>query len=263
MPPAGHKRGNISQATPHPPGGRLTPARARSRLPPLLPTGDPTSSWLSPVAKSAPAPPPPPRRPIEAVKVGLVSGPLKRRNGYHVEIQVLHKGRSLTSSHRLWVSHETLGEVAAHKGREECDLVVGDVAEAVFAYLQAHDVDLADPDWGVQDDRIPYSHEHSALRTLFNYYDGLKGHLAEVFFPGEPLPPEQRPWGENDFGEPTPRQEAFEAWEAEQLEAEAEAEAEAAEAALMAGEEGDDDDDDNEGAGVDEFDFEVPVEATA
>ena len=250
-------------AAPHP-ADRLSHKLTRdpSRLFPLLHAGDPTSSWLSPVAKSAPAPPPPPRRPIEAVKVGLVSGPLKRRNGYHVEIQVLHKGRSLTSSHRLWVSHETLCEVAALKGREECDLQVGEVAEAVFAYLQAHDVDLADPDWGLQDDRIPYSHEHSALRTLFNYYDGLKEHLAELFFPGEPLPPEQRPWGEANFGEPTPRQEAFEAWEAEQLEAEAAAAAEAAEAAeaaAMAGDEGEE----GEGAGIGELDLEVPVEATA
>ena len=196
---------------------------------------------------------------------------MKRRNGYHVEVQVLHKGRSLTSLHRLWVSHETLMEVAKLKGREECDLEVGEVAEAVFAYLQAHDVDLADPDWGLQDDRIPYSHEHSALRTLFNYYDSLKEHLAEHFFPGEPLPLEQKPWGEDNFGDPTPRQEAFEAWEAKELEVQAEAAAEAAEAAAMAGEEGDEGDEgdeeeeeeEEEEAGVDVFDFEASVEAVA
>ena len=168
---------------------------------------DPASNWLSPAAQTS-APPPPPKRPIEAVRVGVVSGPFKRRNGYHVEVRVQHEGRAVReSSHRLWISHEVMIEIAEVKGREQWDLEVGEVAEAVIAYMQSQGVDLADADWGMQDDDVPFSHEQCRLRTLFDYYDGLKEHLAETLLPGAYVPREERPWGMNDWGQPTPRQE--------------------------------------------------------
>ena len=49
-------------------------------------------------------------------------------------------------------------------------------------------VELHEPDWGMQDENIPFSHEHVALRTLFNYYEGIKDHLADALLPGAPRP---------------------------------------------------------------------------
>ena len=84
--------------------------------------GDPASSWLQP--KSAQAPPPAPRRPIEAVTVGMVTGPFARRNGYHVEVRVQHTAPKRESVHRLFVSNEVLIETARLKGYEQWDLPV-------------------------------------------------------------------------------------------------------------------------------------------
>ena len=144
---------------------------------------DPASSWLSPTPTTAPAPPPAPRRPIEATTVGMVTGPFQRRNGYHVEVLVQHEGAGRESLHHLFVSNEVLIETAALKGREQWDLEVGPFAEAVVSYLQQQGVGLDDPDWGMQDDSVPYSHEHVTVRTLFNYYPELKDHLAESLIP--------------------------------------------------------------------------------
>jgi hypothetical protein len=144
---------------------------------------DPASSWLSPTPTTAPAPPPAPRRPIEATTVGMVTGPFQRRNGYHVEVLVQHEGAGRESLHHLFVSNEVLIETAALKGREQWDLEVGPFAEAVVSYLQQQGVELDDPDWGMQDDSVPYSHEHVTVRTLFNYYPDLKDHLAESLIP--------------------------------------------------------------------------------
>ena len=38
---------------------------------------------------------------------------------------------------------------------------LGPFAEAVIAYLQQQGVALEDPDWGMQDESIPYSHEQA------------------------------------------------------------------------------------------------------
>ena len=84
--------------------------------------GDPASSWLQP--KSAQSPPPAPRRPIEAVTVGMVTGPFARRNGYHVEVRVQHTQPKRESVHRLFVSNEVLIETARLKGYEQWDLPV-------------------------------------------------------------------------------------------------------------------------------------------
>eukprot|EP00908_Phaeocystis_cordata_P024381 Transcript_6841.p1 GENE.Transcript_6841~~Transcript_6841.p1 ORF type:complete len:464 (+),score=31.44 Transcript_6841:619-2010(+) len=123
------------------------------------------------------------RRPIEATTVGMVTGPFQRRNGYHVEVLVQHEGAGRESLHHLFVSNEVLIETAALKGREQWDLEVGPFAEAVVSYLQQQGVELDDPDWGMQDDSVPYSHEHVTVRTLFNYYPDLKDHLAESLIP--------------------------------------------------------------------------------
>ena len=84
--------------------------------------GDPASSWLQP--KATQSPPPAPRRPIEAVTVGMVTGPFARRNGYHVEVRVQHKRPKRESVHRLFVSNEVLIETARLKGYEQWDLPV-------------------------------------------------------------------------------------------------------------------------------------------
>ena len=84
--------------------------------------GDPASSWLQP--KSVQSPPPAPRRPIEAVTVGMVTGPFARRNGYHVEVRVQHTQPKRESTHRLFVSNEVLIETARLKGYEQWDLPV-------------------------------------------------------------------------------------------------------------------------------------------
>ena len=174
--------------------------------------GDPASSWLQP--KATQSPPPAPRRPIEAVTVGMVTGPFARRNGYHVEVRVQHKRPKRESVHRLFVSNEVLIETARLKGYEQWDLPVrrrpvhrgtvharprlpctdrpsptpppylpattcyapastrppppgrppplpqvGPFAEGVMSYLQQQGVALDEPDWGMQDESIPYSHE--------------------------------------------------------------------------------------------------------
>jgi len=166
--------------------------------------GDPASSWLQP--KSAQSPPPAPRRPIEAVTVGMVTGPFARRNGYHVEVRVQHTQPKRESTHRLFVSNEVLIETAKLKGYEQWDLGLGPFAEAVISYLQQQGVALEDPDWGMQDETIPYSHEQVTVRTLFGYYPELKAHLAETLIP-IPIPTDHdsRPWGRDAWGEHTPR----------------------------------------------------------
>lgn len=126
-------------------------------------------------------------RPIETIKVGLVSGPYKRRRGYHTEVAVQHPGAPETI-HRLWFGHEVLGDVARLRGREEQDLDVNEFSEAVVRFLQERGVDLADPDWGMQDDEIPFSVQHLPLRTLFSYYEDLPRHLANTLLPdAEPV----------------------------------------------------------------------------
>ena len=120
---------------------------------------------------------PVPTRPIETITVGRVSGPFKRRRGYHAEVAVQHPGRSSTT-HRLWFAHEVLQDVAKLRGARERHVDVHEFAEATVRYLQEQGVDLADPDWGMEDDNIPFSTEHLPLRTLFDYYAELPEYLA-------------------------------------------------------------------------------------
>lgn len=122
----------------------------------------------APTAAVVPAPAPP-RKPIETVNVGIVSGPYKRRRGYHVEVAVQHPG-SFETRHRLWFGHEVLSDVAALRGRQGEDICVERFSESLMQFLKDKDVDLSDPDWGMADDSIPFSTEHLPLRTLFDYY---------------------------------------------------------------------------------------------
>lgn len=132
---------------------------------------------------TAPSVPPPRRReptkPIETVQVGIVSGPYKRRKGYHAEVEVQHPGASSTI-HRLWFAHEVLSDVAKLRHAQEYHIDVESFAEATVRFLQEKGVDLTDPDWGMDDDSIPFSTEHLPLRTLFAYYDELPEYLASA-----------------------------------------------------------------------------------
>ena len=136
-------------------------------------------AWLSRVADAEP-----PRReyrPIEAVTVGEVDVPFNRRNGYHVDVRVQHEGGAPESAHRLWVAREVLIEVAALKGRRMEDLDAGELSEAIVDFLKHHatpHVDLADPEWAMNDESVPFSSEFFAARTLLNYYPELKQWLA-------------------------------------------------------------------------------------
>lgn len=188
--------------------------------------GDPASSWLQP--KSTQSPPPAPRRPIEAVTVGMVTGPFARRNGYHVEVRVQHERPKRESVHRLFVSNEVLIETARLKGYEQWDLPVGPFAEGVISYLQQQGVALDDPDWGMQDESIPYSHEQVTVRVLYGYYPDLKTHMAGTMLPEAiSTEPGVRPWGRDSWGEHTPRpddvataaEEEAEAWVAKREDA--------------------------------------------
>ena len=127
-----------------------------------------------------------PARPIEAVKVGWVNTQFRRRNGYHVEVRVQH-GADAESVHKLWVSHEVrraprppspcatntfapppsqvMIETAARREKEEWDLTPGDFSEAVVGYLQDAGVDLADPDWAMDDRSVPFSSQYFKVRV--------------------------------------------------------------------------------------------------
>lgn len=138
--------------------------------------GPAADDWLSAVAARAPV-----RRtkPIETIKVGRLETPYKRRNGYHVEVAVQHTGTEETI-HRLWFGFEVLDDVATLRGRERHDVDVKGFGEAVIGYLQQQGVDLADEDWGMQDDSIPFSVQQLPMRTLFEYYPNMPAALAET-----------------------------------------------------------------------------------
>ena len=145
--------------------------------------------WAVP-QPAAVAPPAPPRelRPIETVTVGVVSGPYKRRRGFHAEVMVQHPGAS-PSKHVLWFAHEVLQDVAKLRdGAEEHHVDVEGFAEATVRFLKEEKgVDLADPEWGMDDDSIPYSVEHMPLRTLFAMYEELPEYLAKSLLDGKDL----------------------------------------------------------------------------
>ena len=136
-----------------------------------------------------------PTKPIETVTVGVVSGPYKRRRGYHAEVMVQHAGQS-ASMHRLWFAHEVLQDVARLRNALEHHIDVEEFAEATVRFLQEQGVDLADPDWGLDDDSIPFSTEHLPLRTLFAHYPQLPEYLAEVTLPVVPTDPGDTPLDE-------------------------------------------------------------------
>lgn len=131
-----------------------------------------TADWLSPAAVSRP------RRPIETVSVGIVSGPYKRRNGYHAEVAVQHPGGVPETTHRLWFGHEVVADVAKLRGRKEHAIDVERFAESVLRFLQAQGVDLADPDWGMQDDSVPFGVTYLPVRTLLGFYPDMAEALA-------------------------------------------------------------------------------------
>ncbi|EOD11767.1 hypothetical protein EMIHUDRAFT_120241 [Emiliania huxleyi CCMP1516] len=167
------------------------------------------AAWMSPAASAEPERA---RRPIETVKVGRVSGPYVRRNGYHVEVRVQHpagddRAVAEETAHTLWISHQVLDETALLRGAEEQDLSVEAVAEEadallprrrrtrrerdvcpipapppspqVLSFLASRGIDLSDGDWALDDPDVPFSTQHASLRTLTDYYPDLKEHLAE------------------------------------------------------------------------------------
>lgn len=145
-------------------------------------TDDPGEiDWLL----AAEPPPPRPRKEIETTDVGLVSGPFRRRNGWHLEVRMQHDGERGESVHRLWASHEMVLEIG--KLRSDPDepfpneaVRIEALGEEVLRYLVSKGVDLADPEWAMDDESVPFSTEYAAVRTLTNYYPDLKQHLAEV-----------------------------------------------------------------------------------
>lgn len=137
---------------------------------------------------------------IETYKVGIVSGPYKRRRGIHAEVLVAHPEAGLPDSmHRLWFGFEVLDDVARLRGFSGREVDIERFSEAVVEFLQQQGVDLSDPDWGMDDDSVPFSVEHLPLRTLFAYYEELPQHLADVvlgdYVPPPPAIPEE---GEGD-----------------------------------------------------------------
>lgn len=156
--------------------------------------GGETSSPLSAPARRT-------SKPIETFKVGIVSGPYKRRRGIHAEVLAAHPDAGMPDSmHRLWFGHEVLDDVAKLRGYTGLQVDIERFAEAVVEFLQQKGVDLSDPDWGMQDDDIPFSVEHLPLRTLFAYYEELPQHLADVLFADyAPPPPEAPEEGEGDL----------------------------------------------------------------
>ena len=118
--------------------------------------------------------------------MGVVSGPYKRRRGMHAEVAVQHPGGD-SSIHRLWFAHEVVQEVAALRGAQEHHVDVDAFAEATVRFLQERGVDLADPDWGMDDDSIPFSTEHLPLRTLFAYYEDMPEYLASALLANVPV----------------------------------------------------------------------------
>ena len=128
-------------------------------------------------------------KPIETVNVGVVKTAFKRRNGYYVEVAVQHAG-AVETIHRLWFGFEVIADVAKLRGRADWEIDVERFGEAVVSYLQRAGVDLADPDWALDDDTVPFSSEHLPLRTLFDYYPDLMQALAdECLAHLEGLPP--------------------------------------------------------------------------
>eukprot|EP00322_Chrysochromulina_rotalis_P007651 CAMPEP_0115858606 /NCGR_PEP_ID=MMETSP0287-20121206/16186_1 /TAXON_ID=412157 /ORGANISM="Chrysochromulina rotalis, Strain UIO044" /LENGTH=277 /DNA_ID=CAMNT_0003312879 /DNA_START=75 /DNA_END=908 /DNA_ORIENTATION=+ len=160
--------------------------------------GAPAADWLS-----AAAPAPKRRsRPIETVKVGIIQTPYKRRNGYHAEVAVQHAGAE-ESIHRLWFGFEVLDDVATLRGGDRYDMDVERFCEAVVGYLQQQGVDLADPDWGMQDDSIPFSTQHLPMRTLLDYYPDLSEVLVAAAMKDiQPEEVELPPMAGSDFEVP-------------------------------------------------------------
>jgi len=116
---------------------------------------------------------------IETTAVGMVDVHFARRNGFHAEVTVQHKKPKAATVHRLWVSSNVMQEIAALRGKKEHEIEIERVCEEIVEYLDENGVDLADPDWAMEDDSVPFSSDFFAARTLLNYYADLKQHLAE------------------------------------------------------------------------------------
>jgi hypothetical protein len=73
-------------------------------------------------------------------------------------------------------------------GAKEHHIDVEAFSEAAVRFLQERGVELADPDWGLEDESIPFSNEHLPLRTLFGYYAELPEYLAHATLTDVPPP---------------------------------------------------------------------------
>ena len=145
-------------------------------------------SWLAgddPLPEKQPGP-------IRVLKVGRVSGPFRRRNGYHVDVRVQHAAGPTT--HRMWVAHEVINEVGALRGTDEEDerLQIEKFAIAIINILQNKGVDLANPDWALEKEDVPFSSQFWSVRSLFNYYSDLPEELAFLLMGA--IGPGNEPW---------------------------------------------------------------------
>lgn len=139
-------------------------------------------------------PPEDPR--IVTTNIGMIMTQFKRRNGVHTEVTVQHPDREPTV-HRLWFGFEVLDDIAkvredpiksGRQGRVAID--ISRFSEAVVAFLEKKGVDLADPDWGMLDDSIPFSNEFLPMRTLMEYYPDLPEAVVDACLTPEPEPQE-------------------------------------------------------------------------
>jgi hypothetical protein len=129
--------------------------------------------------------------------VGIIDTAFKRRNGVYLEVTVEHDAVDPTK-HRLWFGWEVLDDIAKLRedpheagrfGRESLDVEL--FGEAVMQFLQDKGVDLADPDWGMADESIPFCHEHIPMRTVMQYYEDLPEAVVDACLkpPPEPYEP--------------------------------------------------------------------------
>ena len=57
-------------------------------------------------------------------------------------------------------------ETAARREKEEWDIKVGDFSEAVIGYLKEKGVDLADPDWAIDDRNVPFTSQYAKVTRV-------------------------------------------------------------------------------------------------
>ena len=57
-------------------------------------------------------------------------------------------------------------ETAARREKEEWDIEVRDFSEAVIGYLQEKGVDLADPDWAIDERDVPFTSQFAKVTRV-------------------------------------------------------------------------------------------------